>query len=131
MQGREASYLFLAGEGRLEVLVRQSDGSDQLMDIKKKGDVIGEISLLTGEHRTATVRAIEGATVYEIGKQQFEPIIRARPELVEKLGAIMERHIESTRKYRESYETNLETLNLNQRIRRFFFGITGELKRGI
>jgi len=131
IQGREGSSLFLVGEGRLEVLVRQSDGSDQLMDIKKKGDVIGEISLLTGEPRTATVRAIEGATVYEIGKQQFEPIIRARPELVEKLGAIMERHIESTRKYRESYETNLETLNLNQRIRRFFFGITGELKRGV
>jgi CRP-like cAMP-binding protein len=100
------------------------------MDIKKRGDVIGEISLLTGAPRTATVRAIEGGIVYEIGKHQFEPIIRARPELVEELGAIMQKHIESTRRYMESYAAGLETLNLNQRIRRYFIGSTGELKRG-
>jgi len=87
--------------------------------------------LLTGAPRTATVRAIEGAVVYEIGKHQYEPIIRARPELVEELGAIMEKHIESTRKHRESYETGLETLNFNQRISRFFFGSADDIKRGI
>jgi len=131
IQGREGSSLFLVGDGRLEVIVRQSDGIDHLMDVKKRGDVIGEISFLTGAPRTATVRAIEGAEVYEIGKHQFEPIIRARPELVEVLGAIMQKHIESTRKHRESYDAGLETLNINQRIRRFFFGSTGDLKRGI
>jgi CRP-like cAMP-binding protein len=130
IQGREGSSLFLIGEGRLEVLARQADGKDHLMAVKTRGDVIGEISLLTGAPRTATVRAIEGAVVYEIGKQQFEPIIRARPELVEVLGAIMQTHIESTRKHRESYDAGLETLNINQRIRRFFFGSTGDLKRG-
>jgi CRP-like cAMP-binding protein len=129
VQGREGSSLFLIGEGRLEVLIRQSDGTDQLMDIKKRGDVVGEISLLTGEPRTATVRAIDGGLVYEIGKHQFEPIIRARPELVEVLGAIMQKHIESTRKYREDYAAGLETLNLSQRIKRYFIGNTGELKR--
>jgi hypothetical protein len=130
IQGRAGSSLFLVGEGRLEVLVRQADGTDQLVDIKKRGDVIGEISLLTGAPRTATVRAIEGAVVYEIGKHQYEPIIRARPELVEELGAIMEKHIESTRKHRESYEAGLETLNFNERISRFFFGSADDIKRG-
>ena len=130
IQGREGSSLFLVGEGRLEVMVRQTDGTDRLMAVKNKGEVVGEISLLTGAPRTATVRALEGAVVYEIGKHQFEPIIRARPELVEVLGAIMQKHIESTRKQRESYDAGLETLNINQRIRRFFFGSTGDLKRG-
>lgn len=129
IQGREGSSLFLVGEGRLEVMVRQTDGTDRLMAVKNKGEVVGEISLLTGAPRTATVRALEGAVVYEIGKHQFEPIIRARPELVEVLGAIMQKHIESTRKQRESYDAGLEILNINQRIRRFFFGSTGDLKR--
>jgi CRP-like cAMP-binding protein len=129
IQGREGSSLFLVGEGRLEVLVRQADGTDQLVDIKKRGDVIGEISLLTGAPRTATVRAIEGAVVYEIGKDQYEPIIQSRPELVEKLGAVMEKHIENMRKYRESYEAGLETLSFNQRIRRYFFGSADDTKR--
>ena len=130
IQGREGSSLFLIGEGRLEVMVRQTDGTDRLMAVKNRGDVVGEISLLTGAPRTATVRAIDGAVIYEIGKHQFEPIIRARPELVEVLGAIMQKHLESTRKQRESYDAGLETLNINQRIRRFFFGSTGDLKRG-
>ncbi len=130
IQGREGSSLFLVGEGSLEVLVRQADGTDQLVDIKKRGDVIGEISLLTGAPRTATVRAIEGAIVYEVGKRQYEHIIRARPELVEELSAIMEKHVENMRKHRESYEAGPETLNFNQRIRRFFFGSAGDIKHG-
>jgi CRP-like cAMP-binding protein len=101
------------------------------VDINKRGDVIGEISLLTGAPRTATVRAIEGAVVYEIGKHQYEPIIQSRPELVEKLGAVMEKHIENMRKYRESYEAGLETLSFNQRIRRYFFGSADDTKRSL
>jgi len=131
IQGRAGSSLFLVGEGRLEVLVRQADGTDQLVDIMKSGDVIGEISLLTGAPRTATVRALDGAVVYEIGKHQYDPIIRARPELVEKLGVIMEKHIENMRKHRESYEAGLETLKFSQRIRRFFFGSADDPKRSI
>jgi CRP-like cAMP-binding protein len=130
IQGREGSSLFLVGEGRLEALVRQADGTDQVVNIVKRGDVIGEISLLTGEPRSATVRAIEGAVVYEIGKHQYEPIIRARPQLVEELSAIMEKRIEDIRKHREAYEAGLETSSLSQRIRRFFFGNTDEIIRG-
>ena len=128
IEGREGSSLFLIGEGRLEVIVRQADGKDRLMDIKQRGDVVGEISLLTGMPRTATVRAIDGALVYEIGKHHFEPIIRARPELVEVLGAIMQKNIESTRRYHESYAAGLESSHITQRIRRFIFGSTGDLK---
>ena len=130
IQGREGSSLFLVGEGRLEALVRQADGTDQVVNIVKRGDVIGEISLLTGAPRSATVRAIEGAVVYEIGKRQYEPIIRARPQLVEELSAIMEKRVEDTRKHREAYEAGPETLNLSQRIRRFFFGSADEIIRG-
>jgi CRP-like cAMP-binding protein len=128
IEGREGSSLFLIGEGRLEVIVRQADGTDRLMDIKQRGDVVGEVSLLTGMPRTATVRAIDGALVYEIGKHQFEPIIRARPELVEVLGAIMQKNIESTRRYHETYAAGLESSHITQRIRRFIFGSTGDLK---
>jgi hypothetical protein len=123
IQGREGSSLFLVAEGRLEVLVRQADGTDLLVDIKTKGDAVGEISLLAGAPRSATVRATgEGAVVYEIGKLQFEPIIHARPQLVEELCALMEKHRESTRRHRESYEAGLEHVNSNERIKRFLFG---------
>ena len=80
------------GDGELEVFVRQADGVDHVIDRKRRGDVVGEMSLLTGKSRSATVRAVDGATVYKIGKKQYAPIIRSRPELVDVLANLMEEH---------------------------------------
>lgn len=128
IQGREGSSLFIVGEGYLEALVRQANGTDQVVDQIEKGDLIGEFSLLTGAPRSATVRAVDGAVVYEIGKSQYEPIIRSRPELVDQLAAIMQKRLEAMRKQRELYEAGIETANLSRRIHNFFFG-SGELKQ--
>jgi CRP-like cAMP-binding protein len=112
----------VVGEGRLEVLVRQSDGIDKWIDSKQRGDVIGEVSLLTGALRTATVRAMDGAIVYEIGKQQYEPIIRARPGLADELAMLMEKHLRNIHEQRAAYNGEKEILAISRRIRRFFFG---------
>lgn len=122
IQGREGSSLFLVCEGCLEALVRQPDGKDKSIDYVNRGEIIGEFALLTGAPRSATVRAVDGAVVYEIGKQQYDPIIRARPELVDHLVAVMEKRIDIMRKQNKFHEANPETANLRQRIRRFFFG---------
>jgi Cyclic nucleotide-binding domain len=122
IEGREGSSLFLVGEGRLEAFVRQSDGVDRLIGIKKGGDILGEISMLTGAPRSATVRAVDGAVVYEIGKKQYEPIIKARPAIVDELTVVMERHLRGIRDHREAYEIQKECTALGRRIRRFFFG---------
>ena len=122
IEGREGSSLFLVGEGRLEAFVRQSDGVDRLIGIKKRGDIMGEISMLTGAPRSATVRAVDGAVVFEIGKKQYEPIIKARPAIVDELTVVMERHLRSIRDHREAYDIEKESTAMGRRIRRFFFG---------
>jgi CRP-like cAMP-binding protein len=123
VEGREGSSLFIVGEGTLEVLARQADGFDTRIEVIKGGKIFGEISLLTGGRRTATVRALETAVVYEIGKTQFEPIIRARPDIVEGLAVIMERHLRNIREHREDYEVDRETATISRRIKRLFFGV--------
>ncbi len=123
VQGQAGTSLFLVGEGRLEVFVRQRDGSDKLVDVKKRGDVIGEVSLLTGAPRTATVRATDGAVVYEIGKKQYEPIIQGRPAIVDELAVIMERHLRNIHEQQEADSIEKESAAIGQRIRRFFFGV--------
>ena len=49
------------------------------------------MSLLTGEPRSATVRAVDGALVYEVGRRQLQPLLAARPELLEALQSAMAR----------------------------------------
>lgn len=123
VQGREGSSLFVVAEGRLEVLVRQTiDDTDQRVAVVEKGEAVGEISLLTGAPRTATVRAMEGAIVYEIGRYQFEPIVLMRPGLADKLGEVMEEHLKLSRAFNQSYEGHVKSKNVSGGIRRFFFG---------
>jgi CRP-like cAMP-binding protein len=123
IQGRAGSSLFLVANGRLEVLVRQPDGVDHLVDTKKRGDVIGEMSLLTGEPRSATVRAAtEGSIIYEIGRKQMEAVILARPGLVDELADLMSTHAARIRQGAAAYNAAQSQNDTRQRIRRFFFG---------
>ncbi len=119
----------MVGDGRLEVLVRQPDGVDLPVATVEEGSIIGEMSLMTGARRSATVRALEGAVVYEIGKQQYEPIINARPALVDELAILMEQRMRSNHQQSSSYDAAQEAIAIGDRIRRFFFG-TDNLPKG-
>jgi CRP-like cAMP-binding protein len=128
VEGRAGSSLFIVAEGQLEVLVRQSDGTDRVVDVKEPGDVIGEISLLTGAPRSATVRAVDGGAVYEIGRQQYEPIIKERPAIIDELALVMERNLQNIRAHRDAFNAkskvtlDRESVAIGRRIRSFFFG---------
>ena len=71
VQGQEGDSLFVVVEGTVEVLLRRADGTEVNLGTRPNGTVLGEMSLLTGEPRSATVRAVDGALVYEVGRRQF------------------------------------------------------------
>jgi cyclic nucleotide-binding protein len=119
VQGQEGGSLFVVAEGDVEVLVRRADGADVAVDTMGKGAVVGEMSLLTGERRSATVRAIEGAVVYEIGARQYGPCLRRHPELVAELAAIMRARLDERRETLLTYDA--EGDDLIGRIRRALF----------
>lgn len=53
------------------------------------GGCFGEMSLLTGEPRSATVRARGDATVLEIGKDLFATVLNAKPEIAVHLADLL------------------------------------------
>ena len=53
------------------------------------GTGFGEISLLTGEPRLATIRTLEESLLVEIDKSTLAPILEANPSLVDKLDEIV------------------------------------------
>ena len=120
VQGQEGGSLFVVAEGDVEVLLRREDGEDVTVDTMGKGAVIGEMSLLTGQRRSATVRAIEGAVVYEIGARQYGPCLRRHPELVADLAAIMRARLQERRELLDSYDAASEAVDLIGRIRSVF-----------
>jgi CRP-like cAMP-binding protein len=80
-EGDQGSSMFLVESGRLSVSVHGTVGESQKLAVLEPGAAFGEISLLTGQPRTATVRALTEANMLEIDKATLSPILRENPSL--------------------------------------------------
>jgi CRP-like cAMP-binding protein len=125
VQGQEGTSLFVVVEGAVEVILRGEDGEEWPVDTMGRGALVGEMSLLTGEPRSATVRAITGATVVEIGRHQYEPLLRERPALIDELAAMVEARLRHRARSRSSYDAARERSAIRERIRRFMLDVRG------
>lgn len=96
-QGEAGRSLFLLAEGALEVWMTADMVGPVLVDHMQPGDMFGEISLLTGQPRSASVIAATDGRAYEIRKEHLEPILRRRPELAADLAGLMSRRREANR----------------------------------
>lgn len=83
-QGEPGASLFILAEGALDVVLER-ECEEISLDRLAPGDVFGEMALLTGQPRSATVRAATDAVVYEVAKDHLDPLLRRRPELAEGL----------------------------------------------
>jgi CRP-like cAMP-binding protein len=88
-EGDTGSSMFLIAAGRAGVSVRGEVGASRKVAVLDAGASFGEISLLTGEPRLATVRAMTEATLVEIDKATLAPVLVANLSLVEKLDAVI------------------------------------------
>lgn len=122
VEGAEGTSLFLIGDGEVEVRVRNDDGSDWLVERLGRGEVVGEMALLTGEPRCATVRSVEETVVYEIGREQYEPLVRAHPEWLGELAAVMQKRLLRRGARLAELSAEPRPQPLLERIRRNFFG---------
>lgn len=55
------------------------------------GSVVGEMSLLTGAPRSATVVALMPVVAYRIGKEQLQPILDRSPSLYDRFAGMVEK----------------------------------------
>lgn len=120
VQGHRGTSLFLIAEGTVEVRRREPGGREWLVDTMGPGDVVGEMSLLTGAPRSATVRSVEETLVYEIGRQAYLPLVQAHPEWVDELAAVMDARLR--RRSVRMAELQSAGPGLRTRIRRTLFG---------
>ncbi len=77
-QGDEADSVFVVLSGRLEAINR-SDGRELLVGSVGPGHVVGEVTVIAGGRRTATLRVVEAAEVAEIARPDFERWLAEHP----------------------------------------------------
>jgi small-conductance mechanosensitive channel/CRP-like cAMP-binding protein len=85
-RNEEGNSLFILIEGLLNVQIDlKGDGTEQTVGQLSPGDFFGEMSLLTGEPRSATIQAHTNVVVYEIYRPTVMRLIEERPEISESM----------------------------------------------
>jgi CRP-like cAMP-binding protein len=119
-----ASMFAVAG-GEVAVTVPGA-GRGRKVATLRAGDIFGEMSLLTGSRRAATVTAVTPVTVIEIPKSALAPLIAASPGLADRFAAMLvKRQGELDRIYRDESRRNTASVDLGDLaglIRGFFGG---------
>ena len=88
-QDDEGDTFFLVSRGRVGVWVGDTENEAQPVATLGRGQCFGEMSLLTGARRTATVRAVEDTGLLVLGKAEFRDILLADPKVLESLSQIL------------------------------------------
>jgi CRP-like cAMP-binding protein len=90
-QGEAADSLFILAHGRVEVYDDSAGGTgarDHLATLEAPS-YFGEMGLLTGQARRATVVAQNEVLCYRLDKSGFDAIVRARSELLEPISQVV------------------------------------------
>ena len=88
-QGDRGDTFYLIQGGGVDVFFRDSTGSEKLIDTLKAGDFFGEMSLLAGERRSATVIAREDTSCIIVTSKGFQDIFIKNPDLAEILSKLL------------------------------------------
>ncbi len=91
LEGAPGDSMFLIVEGEAEIF----KGPQRLAALGA-GEIFGEMALLTGEERSATVRAKTAMELYELDKSDFDAMLTYAPQLSSGLSRILARRLRET-----------------------------------
>jgi small-conductance mechanosensitive channel/CRP-like cAMP-binding protein len=120
-KGQEGSSMFVILRGSIEVQITVN-GKTNVINKLRENDFFGEMSLLTGEPRTATVVAVEETEVLRITKDALKPIFEANQDLVNTIGELVEerRQLLSSLTEKDAESEHHVEKGVLRSIRRFF-----------
>ncbi|WP_442505741.1 cation:proton antiporter [Novipirellula sp. SH528] len=110
-EGDRGDSLIVIARGAVHVF-KHIEGEDAFLDVLGGGDVVGEIALLTGEPRSASIRASTAVTVGVVGRDAFHQLMKLYPSLHEELWRALTR-----RRFCDCSRQLPELSHLNQRDR--------------
>ncbi|MDP6926407.1 MAG: cyclic nucleotide-binding domain-containing protein [Rhodospirillales bacterium] len=123
-QGDDGDSLFVIAAGMVRVMLDTPTGT---MEVAKlgAGQYFGEMSLLVGDPRGATVVAHTDCHILEIDKQAFQPVFDGNPEFMQSMARmITERELSN-----EALEQKLSKDDLASKVNALAANLLGRIKK--
>ena len=106
-QGATAHWLYIIITGSVSIRVKSDAGVEREVAQLSNGHFFGEMSLMTGELRSATVVALSDVECYRLDKAAFKTVISLRPELAKEIASILAQRRAGLDAIREGMSGNL------------------------
>lgn len=122
-QGEQGDTLYLVARGEVSVRIDMGGVAPQREVARLgRGAVFGEMSMLTGESRTATVVSLGDAALLALDRDAFDRILMKEPELAQTIAEVIARRRTALDQARAEMAPAVEqeTSNLLSRIRSIF-----------
>lgn len=76
-EGETGDLFYVITEGHAEIIIRDADGAELLLDEVGPGDFFGELSMLTNRPRAARVRAVDQVSTLALERADFFEFLRS------------------------------------------------------
>src|SRR5438067_4968726 len=131
-QNAIAHWLYVLTKGEVEVRVRGDNGAEQLVARMAAPNVFGEMGVVTGEPRTASVIAASEVECYRLDKEAFQRVLKQRPQIAESVSNVMARRRVELAAVREGLDADQKKARVREEKTRIleslqtFFGLQDE-----
>lgn len=95
-QGDAGDRLYLIKSGVLEVVASREGGDPTTIAYLGEGEVVGELALLTGSRRSATVRCPQQAVVLTLDKAVLDDLMETLPSFARDMCVVLAKRLEGT-----------------------------------
>jgi small-conductance mechanosensitive channel/CRP-like cAMP-binding protein len=126
-QGAVAHWLYMLLRGEAAVRIEDADGNEQEVAKLEPGQFFGEMSLLTGARRSATIVALTDVDCYRLDRAAFKELLDRRPEVADHLADVLAERRVTLEAAKENLDQAAQRERMNamrhdllHRIRNFF-----------
>jgi CRP-like cAMP-binding protein len=92
-EGEGAEHVLIVRAGRVKVSSFTADGKEVLLAVRGPGELLGELSAIDGEPRSATASALEQVDVLSVPAEDFRAFLEMRPRVTVSLMQMLSRKL--------------------------------------
>lgn len=94
--GEPGDCMYIIISGQVKVVIPRPNGEETIIAYLTSGDYFGEMALLTGEPRSASVVTTQPSEMFMLHKNDFEIIVEKFPSISLSMGKIMSQRLRDT-----------------------------------
>lgn len=95
-EGDTGEHMYVIVSGQLEIVKGPSTDDELILNRIYEGEYFGEMSLITGAPRTASVRAHGDAVLLSMGRAQLMDLLQRHPQLVSDMVSVLSHRLDNT-----------------------------------